>query len=1742
VTLSGLLGTREDLFTYDSPAMTHISPANEATSAALSLTISGINLGYGVDVTPSMQIGLTACGTTTWTTTTLVLCKSKMGTGLARSLIAAVAKNIGTAGSAFSYDAPAVSSKGTNSPASAGISITVTGLNFASSDLTVTTAVGYTPCATSTWNSATSLACFLADGFGSSVPILATINGLVGTQPGVFSFDSPVVSFVGAKNGASSGGTIVTFSGKNFGFSDSTPTGVIGVSSCATSLWTTDTSVRCGIAYGSSTSLRTILTIDSVPGTMTHVFTYDSPTLTHTAAFNGPNTGAVSVSVFGLNFAGMDTSVSVIMDATTPCLSSQWNSFTSLVCGLPSGYGTVQLSATVSAQVGTLAMAFTFDAPVMSHFNQRNIAVTTDGSVTLNGYNFAMVDRTNAMYIGATLCGTTSWSTNTAVLCHVQSRGIGHPGSPHHVRVMDADLTSTIAGAFTYDAPTITQTAYLSAPNAGGISVTMNGFDFGLLDFTATAQLGFTLCGTASWTSGTTVSCISPQGAGAPLPMTMTLASLVGTQKHAYSYAAPEITDVAGINGAASGAALVTMNGQNFGLTNTTPTTRIGSTICTTSQWSTSTSIVCIAAYGTGASLTAAVTVAKQVGTRVKSFSYDSPVITASDRPNGAVSGSTSVTVMGSNFGMENFSPTITIGRSACQTTMWATDTSLVCGLMPGSGPSQTVTAMVTSVYGTTVSQYSFDAPVITTSFMVNGPFAGGVVVTIHGTNFGARDLSSTAQVGQTYCASTVYVTNTAVSCTGPAGYGKALPVRAIYGNVVGTALAAFTYNSPVPTAVLQSNMAQSGGETVTIWGTNFGPSDTTPNFAVGGTTCAKTQWVTETSVSCYVGGGVGVGLAVTANIQAMIGTLPMIFSWDAPVLTLLNDRNGPTTAGSAVTLVGKNFGMYSGHQPVAAIKDSVCSENTWISYTSVLCAGSASGTGVAHSVALTVGDAVGTFFLGFTYDAPVALTLREPNAPVTAGGIMTLVGANFGDTSSSPLITLGATSCACSVWTTFSTLECQVPPGSGMDGISVTTVVDSVIGTQPSMFTYDAPILTDLYGNSPLTGSGAVTIFGMNFGETDPNPTILLNNAECLNSVWQTTSSILCTAPVGSGMNLAIAGSVLGLYSTALNAMTYDPPVVTAIVDPYVNGPTTGGAMFTLQGFNFGVTSAVDNTNDRWIMADPATGLLEGANSAYNPVTLTIASKWCNSVSWTSDTEVVCASTSQGGGALQDVGVTADGNSGALSRQWTYDAPVLTGILQPNGPAAGGAALSIIGMNFGWKYTDAKTKMMYMSSATPAAIVSTSDNLKCETTLWLSDSSVSCITPPGTGSVKSVSVDTGCNYAPCLDSSRAAPNAGTMEAAFTYDSPVVTFLVQNNGPTVGGAQLTFHGLNFGPNDALWNARIGQTLCVSNSWLSNTAATCTTPAGKASTSTSGRTTVAITIGTAAGQVGTLMDSFRYNSQMTMAGEMALPESLKDQIAAEAAATPVRRRNANGNLVVPRRRRAIVLPDTVTKYYYQVGDMVNVTFSAYAEDEGTNVAIATWSGRTAASFAGYEYRMTSRPRGRRAYGYFTWSPASTGDFNLCAQLIDSKQIVQDYLCVKIIVLSCQHVVQPGQTLDSIAEMYKVSPRTIWWLNADLRTRGDVKSSGSAATTLKAGRLVNIGRTYTIRSGEALTTIVKDLNSSWYWINKHNPKKIFFPATVSLDSMSYKTRQDFVGREYCVVADISPVLHRESVALG
>jgi len=86
--------------------------------------------------------------------------------------------------------APVVSfTSGENIAGSDGGLVTVTGLDFRSSDLTASVGLGSQGCGTASWSSGTSVVCAASAGTGSGAAAVVTVGGVVGTRTGGFTFD-----------------------------------------------------------------------------------------------------------------------------------------------------------------------------------------------------------------------------------------------------------------------------------------------------------------------------------------------------------------------------------------------------------------------------------------------------------------------------------------------------------------------------------------------------------------------------------------------------------------------------------------------------------------------------------------------------------------------------------------------------------------------------------------------------------------------------------------------------------------------------------------------------------------------------------------------------------------------------------------------------------------------------------------------------------------------------------------------------------------------------------------------------------------------------------------------------------------------------------------------------------------------------------------------------------------------------------------------------------------------------------------------------------------------------------------------------------------------------------------------------------------------------------------------------------------------------------------------------------------
>ena len=76
-----------------------------------------------------------------------------------------------------------------NAVATAGWSVTVSGMSFGSLDVTPSNRVSLTSCLTASWASTSSVVCMLAPGDGPEKDLQVTLEGIVGTRTKIFSYD-----------------------------------------------------------------------------------------------------------------------------------------------------------------------------------------------------------------------------------------------------------------------------------------------------------------------------------------------------------------------------------------------------------------------------------------------------------------------------------------------------------------------------------------------------------------------------------------------------------------------------------------------------------------------------------------------------------------------------------------------------------------------------------------------------------------------------------------------------------------------------------------------------------------------------------------------------------------------------------------------------------------------------------------------------------------------------------------------------------------------------------------------------------------------------------------------------------------------------------------------------------------------------------------------------------------------------------------------------------------------------------------------------------------------------------------------------------------------------------------------------------------------------------------------------------------------------------------------------------------
>jgi hypothetical protein len=274
----------------------------------------------------------------------------------------------------------------------------------------------------------------------------------------------------------------------------------------------------------------------------------------------------------------------------------------------------------------------------------------------------------------------------------------------------------------------------------------------------------------------------------------------------------------------------------------------------------------------------------------------------------GPLSGGTTVTLTGSNFGSGSV---VSFGGTPATTTF--VNASQLTAIAPASAADQTVNLNVSTGGSTSRASAGNDytymgiGPTVTAVSPNDGRLAAGTSVTITGTNFvkGATNV----HFGTAAATSVTVVNPTTITAKSPAGTGAVnIVVATGEGKSPITPADVFTYQGvPTVTGVSPSAGPQGGGTAVTLTGTNFyGPA--TVYFGGVKATVATVVNSSTILVTSPAAAGTQNVRVVTSSGESATSTADRFQYFPPPTVTKVAPATGPTKGGSTVTISGTGF------------------------------------------------------------------------------------------------------------------------------------------------------------------------------------------------------------------------------------------------------------------------------------------------------------------------------------------------------------------------------------------------------------------------------------------------------------------------------------------------------------------------------------------------------------------------------------------------------------------------------------------------------------------------------------------------------------------------------------------------------------------------------------------------------------------------------------------------------------------
>jgi len=597
MTAGRISGTSSSSLSYDFVLASSSSRQNLASTGSFALTI----IGAMASSASSQRARISSSSTerTFWMSGTSVRCRAAAGASHTRRLMLTSGSRLGSLSMILSFDIPAVSVvlSSSNGPATGSVYLTLTGMSLAQHGGSPLSRIGRTCCESSMWVSDTAVACRHTRGVAGTRQVSITMKEVTGSMSQASSYDRPSVSSMGLKNCPAAGSCVLEVFGSGFGSVDFTPIIRIGRTSCASTPWKSESSVKCRVPMGTGRNAGISTTVSGLVGSLTWVFSYDAPVIfanslhvwplstgggQSTALTLNSTVGNVSVAFYGKNF-GVFPYDWVLTFGHPPDFDSyicnvnkQYSNDSFVLCQVPDGIGIRhRFRIVVDTQIASGTDVLNYPAPVLHAralrfagsgrpFTESLIGNTTEGgfnSIEISGRNFGPYATDVYVTYGplpsaSRYTCTVNAATHTSIICSVDA-GIGR-NLVFNVTIGRQTVLS--ASVFHYPPPvldlgslslvgkTLPSAMVVGSTTMGGIDIIqMTGSNFGPVAKDVIVKYGKYLsfnhtCATVEGFHQSLVRCVTASGTGKVHAFTVDVSGQVAGGSDRFDYPAPIFT------------------------------------------------------------------------------------------------------------------------------------------------------------------------------------------------------------------------------------------------------------------------------------------------------------------------------------------------------------------------------------------------------------------------------------------------------------------------------------------------------------------------------------------------------------------------------------------------------------------------------------------------------------------------------------------------------------------------------------------------------------------------------------------------------------------------------------------------------------------------------------------------------------------------------------------------------------------------------------------------------------------------------------------------------------------------------------------------------------------------------------------------------------------------------------------------------------------------------------------------